>query len=99
MTQIRNSRRFPATIGSTVIRTGLAAVIPLMLTTATPAYADAERVVEDPPQLQLRKGPPTRTTLMPLPKPGPSPGQERQLELNIVYSDSQLYNPATGRYD
>jgi L-ascorbate oxidase len=78
----------------------LAAMTPLALWSASPARAEVEeRVVEDPPRLELRKRPLPRMTLMPRPKPGPRAGEERQLDLNIVYTDSQLYNPATGKYD
>jgi len=67
---------------------------------AIPVYAEtAERSVENPPLLELRKDAP-RTTLMALPPTGGArAGIERQLDLNIVYTDARLYNPATGRYD
>jgi L-ascorbate oxidase len=93
-------------MGSPVFRTGASAVItlaaltPLSLWNAAPARAEVEeRVVEDPPQLELRTEPSAQTTLMARPQSGQRAGEERQLDLNIVYTDSQLYNPATGKYD
>jgi len=58
-----------------------------------------DRVVENPPLLQLRSEPAQRATLMASQAAGPRVGAEKQLDLNIVYTDSKLYNPATQRYD
>jgi L-ascorbate oxidase len=78
----------------------LAAMASLALWRAAPAHAEgAERSVENPPLLELRKAAPFRATLMAPPESGPRAGTERLLDLNIVYTDSELYNPATGRYD
>src|SRR6185437_8131875 len=61
--------------------------------------AGGERTAPNPPLLKLRKAAP-RTTLMALPTAGqPRGGIESQLDLNIIYADSKLYNPATGQYD
>ncbi|PPD28239.1 MAG: L-ascorbate oxidase, partial [Methylomonas sp.] len=56
-------------------------------------------MVENPPLLELRKEALPRTTLMALPQPGAKAFAEKQLDLNIVYTDSWLYNPATGHPD
>lgn len=71
-----------------------------MLWSLPPVWAaGVERTAPNPPLLELRKAAP-RTTLMALPSAGqPRAGIERQLDLNLVYSDSKLYNPGTGRYD
>lgn len=71
-----------------------------MLWSLPPVWAaGGERTAPNPPLLELRKAAP-RTTLMALPSAGqPRAGIERQLDLNLVYSDSKLYNPGTGRYD
>jgi L-ascorbate oxidase len=70
------------------------------LTLAQPAQAEPQqRIMENPPRLELRKEPAPRSTLMAVPKAGPRIGAEKQLDLNIVYTDGTLYNPATGRAD
>ncbi|BBA34458.1 putative multicopper oxidases [Methylocaldum marinum] len=104
--KIKTIRRHLDVMGDAVFHTGatatitLAALAPLAFWSASPARAAVEeRVVEDPPRLELREGTQSRMTLMPRPTPGPRVGMERELDLNIVYTDSQLYNPATGKYD
>lgn len=80
----------------------LAVCLPVMALAAVslPAYADqAERTMENPPMLELRKEALPRTTLMALPQPGAKAFAEKQLDLNIVYTDSRLYDPATGHSD
>jgi L-ascorbate oxidase len=63
------------------------------------AETTAERIVENPPLLELHKGAPRKTLMALPPTSGARVGIERQLDLNILYTDGQLYNPATGRYD
>lgn len=108
MTRIKRIRRgVDAAGGDPAFRAGcsgiaaaLAAMVPIALWSAAPARADAaERRVENPPLLELRKESPARATLMARPQTGPKAGLERQFDLDIVYTDGQLYNPATGQYD
>lgn len=73
----------------------------LFLGTALP-LARAEttnRLIENPPLLKFRKEPMPSSMLMTLPQQEVNEFTEKQLELNIVYTDSQLYNPATGKFD
>lgn len=66
---------------------------------------DAKQVMADPPLLEMA----IETSRVVMPKatrleaaPGaPAPGMPREalLDLNIVYTSGQLYNPATGSYD
>jgi FtsP/CotA-like multicopper oxidase with cupredoxin domain len=82
------------------IAVALAAMTPIASWSASSVEADiAKRVMENPPLLELRKEAPARVTLMARPQTGPRAGLERQFDLNIIYTDGQLYNPATGRYD
>lgn len=72
----------------------------IIFLTAQSARAEPPvRIVENPPLLELRKEVLPRTTLMALPQAGPRVGTERQLDLNVVYTDGRLYNPATRQYD
>lgn len=68
-----------------------AVMTPIALWNISSVRADsAERVVENPPLLKLSKE---------SPQTGPRAGIERQLDLNIEYTNSKLYNPATGTDD
>ncbi len=66
-----------------------------------PAMAEQDdRIFENPPLLQQRGAPATTgLSLMSAQQPTPRLGSEKQLDLNIVYTDSTLYNPATQSYD
>lgn len=58
-----------------------------------------ERVVSDPPLLEVHKGTAPRTTLMALPLGTPRMTSEKELDLTIEMADGQFYNPYSGRYD
>ncbi|MGR9015087.1 MAG: multicopper oxidase family protein, partial [Gammaproteobacteria bacterium] len=58
-----------------------------------------QRIMENPPLLELQKEPEPHTTLLAAPKAGSRIGTEKRLDLNIVYTNGTLYNPATGLYD
>jgi len=82
--------------------TAIAAVpfIGILLWSASPVRAEvAVRIVENPPLLGLRKDAAPSTTLMALPQTGLRVGSERELYLNIEYTDGKLYNPSIGRDD
>lgn len=107
MTKITKTHRAPTAAGTGPTRRAsrvgvaiaLAALSQTILWSASPVWAEGvERTVENPPLLELHKETP-RPTPLALPPAGPRAGVERQLDLNIVYTDSKLYNPATGRYD
>jgi L-ascorbate oxidase len=71
-----------------------------ILSAAPPAWAElAKRVVENPPLLELKKETPIVTTIMAFPQAESKGLAEKQLDLNVVYTDSTLYNPASGRLD
>ncbi len=65
---------------------------------APQAEAQAERGVANPPLLGGEREAPPATLLEGAQGPG-SGAHERVLDLNVVYTDSQLFNPATGGYD
>jgi len=72
----------------------------LILSTASISSAWAQqRIVSDPPLLDVKKGTAPRTTLMALPLGAPRMASEKQLDLNIEFTESKIYNPASGRYD
>jgi FtsP/CotA-like multicopper oxidase with cupredoxin domain len=63
------------------------------------AIAQSEsRVVADPPPLAIQQGKAPRATMMAAPSAA-NLSAEKQLDLNVVYTDSQIYNPGTGRSD
>jgi L-ascorbate oxidase len=65
------------------------------------AQAGPSRVVADPPRLQLiRKAarPPAGLQLEALALPAAT-SHEASLDLNVVYTDGQIWNPATQRFD
>ncbi|MEM9265752.1 MAG: multicopper oxidase family protein [Cyanobacteria bacterium P01_F01_bin.13] len=68
----------------------------ILLVAAQPAQArPAERVVENPPNLRQEPTPlstSTSTAIL-------DEQAEKIFDLNIAYTDGQLYNPATQRYD
>jgi len=64
----------------------------------TPAAAPTEeRLVINPPKIRMLEGTAPKTTLLALPPPGPRTTTEKQLDLNVVYTESAIFNPATGR--
>ena len=73
--------------------------LPLLVNWIGPAEAEAEsRVVANPPLLEMQQGAAPKSTLMALPNASRL-STEKQLDLNIVYTDSKIYNPGTGRDD
>lgn len=72
----------------------------LAMFAANPAQAaPEERILENPPLLELRKEATPPATLMAVPKPTLGARGEKEFDLNIVYTDGTLYNPATQRND
>jgi FtsP/CotA-like multicopper oxidase with cupredoxin domain len=70
---------------------------PMIMLGAQPAQAiPADRSLENPPLLKLREKPMLRDNFLAVPSEG---RPEKDYELNIVYTDGKLYNPATQRYD
>jgi L-ascorbate oxidase len=73
----------------------------LGMTAALPAAAQ----IVNPPVLQDERAPIAKPNLMavapgaPKPRVGLALPGDRLLDLNIVYTDNQLYNPSTGGYD
>jgi L-ascorbate oxidase len=57
-----------------------------------------DRVVSNPPLLEIQKGKVPKKTLLALPGPA-SLTDKKTLELNIDYTPSAIYNPATNAYD
>jgi FtsP/CotA-like multicopper oxidase with cupredoxin domain len=73
--------------------------LPLLVNWIGPAEAEAEsRVVANPPLLEIQQGTAPKSTLMALPNASRL-STEKQLDLDIVYTDSKIYNPGTGRDD
>lgn len=73
-----------------------------VLLTVDPPFAAAqteERALINPKPIDIRVGTAPKRSLMALPPAGPRTAGEKQLDLNIVYTDSAIYNPATGRKD
>ncbi|PSJ42981.1 multicopper oxidase family protein [Allosphingosinicella deserti] len=64
---------------------------------AQPAVAqDNARVVSNPPELGAAPDKPSKLLLA---QPGLAGGKERLLNLDIVYRDGEIFNPATGVWD
>jgi FtsP/CotA-like multicopper oxidase with cupredoxin domain len=64
---------------------------------ASRAQPAVERVVEDPPHLKLQyKQAPQGLRLQ---AGAPAPAAEASLDLDVVYTDGRIWNPAEGRYD
>ena len=64
----------------------------------TAAAQIGERVVADPPLLKIQQGIAPKAALMVQPTAARLPTQ-KQLDLNIVYTESKIYDPDAGRYD
>lgn len=70
----------------------------LVMLSATPAIAQAERDIANPPLLPDEAEAPSKLLVTAVQGPG-SAAHERVLDLDVVYTDSRLFNPSTGRYD
>ncbi len=66
--------------------------------TAAPAMAQSEREISNPRPLPEESTPPSKLLLTAVQGPG-SDVRERVLDLDVVYTKSQIFNPSTGRYD
>jgi L-ascorbate oxidase len=61
---------------------------------------EQSRVVENPPLLKItRKAAPQPNILFTLPEGTPPPPAEAVLDLNVVYTNGKIWNPAEQRYD
>ncbi|HWO22699.1 MAG TPA: hypothetical protein VNO30_28260 [Kofleriaceae bacterium] len=92
--------------GSRGARLGLALALCLLAwlhARTASAQAEKPRLAINPPLLELkRKGPPGALDKAASLRPSPAaaaPSHEASLDLNIVYTDGQIWNPAVGRYD
>lgn len=84
-----------------VVRCALAAASMAVLLDAQPvgAQATGPRVFGNPPLLELRREPaPVPRARAPAGAPA-AVSREARLDLDVVYTDGTLYNPATGRAD
>lgn len=61
--------------------------------------ASAERIVENPPLLELRNQPAPKISPLTQPLTRSNRKAEKVFELDIKYTEGQLYNPKTQRYD
>lgn len=75
----------------------LLCVLGVCLLSDASAQAETSRIVSNPPLLELQRKAPARG-LRAIPGVAPG-GKEAKLDLNVVYTNSQLWNPATGRHD
>lgn len=85
-----------------VAAAGLALSSAAAAQTAAVAPADPQtddRAVINPPLIELYRGAKPRGTLLGLPPEVTRRGGEVSLDLTIGYTDSAIYNPATGRKD
>ncbi|MCX4177749.1 MULTISPECIES: multicopper oxidase family protein [Paraburkholderia] len=77
----------------------LAATVLTWLYTVNVASAQTEdRVVTNPPMLEIQQGTLSKSTLLALPA-APRMTNRKALDLNVVYTESSIYNSATGRLD
>jgi len=77
----------------------LAAAAPLLAWSAPAAAQSAEREIGNPRVLGAEPAPPPQPMLTTATPGGKPLAHERVLDLNIVYTDGQIFNPATGSYD
>lgn len=70
------------------------------------AAQEASRTVENPPMMEIKRVVKNPPELKALPKNAPMQppsaqreGAEKTIDLNVVYTESKIYNPATGRDD
>jgi L-ascorbate oxidase len=80
-----------------LLRFGLALLLLSSALGVAKAQTD-ERVLSNPPPLQIQQGTQPTTTLLAAPAP-PAMVNKKTLDLNIQYTNSAIYNPATGRND
>jgi FtsP/CotA-like multicopper oxidase with cupredoxin domain len=79
---------------------GLAMMVAVPAAGQTPAAAPRDdRTLVNPKTFGIRVGTAPKNTMMALPPATPRTSGEKQLDLNIVYADSAIYNPGTGRKD
>jgi len=83
----------PACIAA--LATGLLAQV---IAGSTAVAQSESRVLADPPPRAIQQGKAPRDTMMAAPSAA-NLRTEKQLDLNVVYADSQIYNPGTGRSD
>lgn len=80
----------------------IATLITTQILLVAPQSAQAapeDRILENPPLLELRQQPIPQTTSLAAPKSIPGVRAEKQFDLNIKKTPGQLYNPATQRFD
>ncbi|MEO9130879.1 MAG: multicopper oxidase family protein [Sphingomonas sp.] len=77
----------------------LAAAAPLLAWSAPVAAQSAEREISNPRVLGAEPAPPAQPTLVSATPGGTLLPHERVFDLNIVFTDGRIFNPATGSYD
>ena len=77
----------------------LAVATPLLAWGGPVAAQTAEREIGNPRELGAEPAPPAPPMLVDTVPGRPPLPHERILNLNIVYTDGQIFNPATGKYD
>jgi FtsP/CotA-like multicopper oxidase with cupredoxin domain len=77
----------------------LAVATPLIAWGVPVAAQTAEREIGNPRELGAEPTPPAQPMLVSATPGGKPLPHERILDLNIVYTDGQIYDPATGTYD
>jgi L-ascorbate oxidase len=82
--------------GETLLRP--AAVLLGVLGIGSAGAQVADRIVANPPLLGVQQGVLPKTTLLAAPA-GSRMTTKKALDLNVVYTDSSIYNPGTGRAD
>lgn len=76
----------------------MAAVLLMVLGTQHAAAQATDRTVHNPPLIDVRRGEQPKINLLAAPAPA-SMTTKATLDLNVTYTDSTIYNPATGRAD
>ena len=66
---------------------------------ASSASAQERGAIANPPVLPMQRGIVPKANLLGLPLSKPVMSNKAQLDLRVVYTNNELYNPATGRYD
>lgn len=83
-------------LGQFGVACALASVLISVLASAIAHAEDARRTFANPPRIKTEVSREPNTTLLNTVDTAPP---IKQLDLNVVYTDSQLYNPAEGRWD
>jgi L-ascorbate oxidase len=89
-------------IASIGARAGMPAALSLLMAfggNAAQAQTEAQRVADNPPLLQLKRKPAQAALRAAPPGTRAEESREASLDLNVVYTSGQLWNPAERRFD